>query len=266
MLPFTDFTDSLNLRRGNANLLPEFTNSLELTYQNFFENGDNLLISAYYKQASDLITSYQFQEFDAALDQDLVITSYANSSNSLAYGIEFTLRNNISKSIELTSNVNLYNSRVDASNVEAGLINEQFTWFAKENINIKLPKSFMLQLSAEYQGPAAFTPSDGGGHRHWRGVTNSAQGYTLGRGYVDFAVRKDLFKRKGNLTVSIQDIFATRKSGSHSESEFFIQDSWRIRNPQTVRVSFSYRFGKQDMSLFKRKNNRVNSAGSDMMQ
>lgn len=265
LLPFTDFSDSLNLRRGNANLLPEFTNSLEFTYQNFFESGDNLLISVYYKQASDLITSYQFQEFEEDLQRDVIMTSYANSNNSRAYGVEFTLRNNLGKAVEFTSNLNLYNARVDASNVEAGLINEQFTWFAKENINIQLPKSFMLQLSGEYQGPAAFTPSDGGGHG-WRGVTNSAQGYTIGRGYVDIAIRKDLFNRKANLTVSVQDLFGTRKSGSYSESEFFIQDSWRLRNPQNIRVNFSYRFGKPDISLFKRKNNNTNSEGMDMMQ
>lgn len=266
LLPFTDFSDSLNLRRGNANLLPEFTNSMEFTYQNFFQSGDNLLISVYYKSASDLITSYQFQEFDASLDRDVIVTSYANSNSSQAYGAEFTLRNNFGKAVELTSNLNLYNSRVDASNVEAGLINEQFTWFVKENLNIQLPKGFMLQLSGEYQSPAAFTPSDGSGRRQWRGSTNSAQGYTIGRGYVDAAIRKDLFKRKANLTVSMNDIFGTRKTGSHSESEFFIQDSWRLRNPRVVRVNFSYRFGKPDFSLFKRKNNRMNSEGMDMMQ
>lgn len=265
LLPFTDFSDSLNLRRGNANLVPEFTNSFEGTYQNFFKSGANLLVSVYYKQASDLITAYQFQEFDPDLNRDVIITSYANSSNSEAYGVELTLRNKLTKAIELTSNVNLYNSKVDASNVEAGLVNERFTWFAKENIDISLPAGFTMQISGEYQGPAAFTPSDGGGHG-WRGVTNSAQGYTIGRGYVDAAVRKDLFKRKANLTVSIQDIFGTRKTGSYAESEFFIQDSWRIRNPQTVRVNFSYNFGKVDSSLFKRKNNRMNTEGMDMMQ
>jgi hypothetical protein len=36
-MPFTDFSDSLNLRRGNVQLLPEFTNSLELSYQKIFQ-------------------------------------------------------------------------------------------------------------------------------------------------------------------------------------------------------------------------------------
>jgi len=35
------------------------------------------------------------------------------------------------------------------------------------------------------------------------------------------------------------------------------QNSWRRRDPTFVRLNFSYRFGKFDASLFKRKNNRV---------
>lgn len=266
LMPFTDFSDSLNLRRGNADLLPEFTNSLELTYQNIFSKGHNLLVSAYYKQASDLITAYQFTEFNDQLDEEVIVTSYANSNSSYAYGAEFTLRNSITKSIELSSNINLYNSRVDASNVETDLVNEQFTWFIKENLDIRLPKDFTVQVSGQYQSRAAFTPSDGGGHRHWRGVTNSAQGYTLDNWFVDLSMRKNILKRKGTITLSIQDILRTRRSGSYSETDLFIQETFRTRNPQQVRVSFSYRFGKPDVTLFKRKNTKMNTEGMNMMQ
>ena len=31
--PYTDYSDSLNLSRGNPNLKPQFTNSLEMAYQ-----------------------------------------------------------------------------------------------------------------------------------------------------------------------------------------------------------------------------------------
>ncbi|MEM6805382.1 MAG: outer membrane beta-barrel protein, partial [Bacteroidota bacterium] len=142
---------------------------------------------------------------------------------------------------------------------------EQFTWFIKENLVIKLPGQFRLQITGEYQSPAAFIPSEGGRRFGWRGVNNTAQGFRKEFWFVDAAVRKDLFKRKASLTVSIRDIFRSRRTGSYTESEFFIQDSWRIRNPQVVRVNFSYRFGKPDMSLFKRKNNNFNMNGSDMM-
>ena len=268
LMPFTDFTDSLNLRRGNPDLLPEFVNSFEITYQNIFEKGDNVLISAYVKQASDLITAYQFAEFSPDLQQDLIIRTYANSNSSIAYGMEFTIKNTFFKKVELTSNINLYNSRVDASNVEEGLINDQFTWFLKENLQIRLPAAFTLQINGEYRSRAAFTPSDGGGRfGGWRGgPTNTAQGYTLANWFVDVSVRKSILKRKGSITFSIRDIFRSRETGTFTQSDFFIQDTWRIRDPQVARLNFSYRFGKTDTSLFKRKNNNQSSSGMDMMQ
>ena len=265
LMPFTDFSDSLNLRRGNPNLLPEFTNSFEVTYQNILNKNHDILVSAYFKQASDLITTFQTTE--VINEREVLINSYDNSNSSYAYGVEFTMRNTIGKAIELTSNINLYNSRVDASNIQDGLINEQFTWFAKENLTIKLPASFRLQITGQYQSKAAFTPSSGSSRfRGWRGTTNTAQGYTLPYWFVDVALRKDLFKRKASLTVNMRDVFRSRETGTYTGTEFFIQDTWRIRNPQVISVNFSYRFGKPDASLFKRKNNNVNMQGSDMMQ
>ncbi|GAB4406631.1 MAG: outer membrane beta-barrel family protein [Bacteroidia bacterium] len=267
LMPFTDFSDSLNIRRGNPDLLPEFTNSLEVSYQKILNKNNDVLASVYYKQASGLITTYQFTEYVDVFDREVVVASYANSNSSIAYGVEFTLRNTFLKIFELSSNINLYNARVDASNVEVGLVNEQFTWFVKENLTVKLPADFRLQLTGEYQSPAAYVPSGGGRGfgGPWGGVTNTAQGYTLGYWYVDAALRKDLFKRAASVSVSVQDIFRSRRTGSYTESAFFVQDTWSLRNPQLVRVNFSYRFGKPDMSLFRRKNNNFNMQGNDMM-
>ena len=72
--------------------------------------------------------------------------------------------------------------------------------------------------------------------------------------------------RRASLTLSIQDIFRSRRSGAYAASDFFVQESWRIRDPQVARLNFSYRFGKMDASLFKRKNTNVNSEGMDLMQ
>ena len=47
--------------------------------------------------------------------------------------------------------------------------------------------------------------------------------------------------------------------------QFFSQQFNRIRDPQLVKVNFTYRFGKLDVSVFKRKN--MNSSGTqDAMQ
>lgn len=60
-------------------------------------------------------------------------------------------------------------------------------------------------------------------------------------------------------------MFRTRKQDQHSESQFFTQDYYRLTNPQMVRINVSYRFGKMDLSLFKRQNTK-STANQDAMQ
>jgi len=266
LIPFPDFSDSLNLSRGNPNLRPEFNNSLELNYQKVFSKGHNLLVSAYFKHTSNLLTRYLFQEYDPAIFRDTVIVStFQNANFSQAYGMEFTMKNTFWKRIELTTNLNLYNSKVDATNVQAALENQQFTYFVKENLSLKLPKNYTVQFNASYQSRTAFdTGGNRGGFRgNWGGPTSTAQGYTIPVWYVDFSVRKDIWNRKGSITLSVQDIFRSRRMGSFTESEYFSQETWRRRDPQLVRVNFSYRFGKFDVSLFRRKNTRIEMDGMD---
>jgi outer membrane receptor for ferrienterochelin and colicin len=213
-----------------------------------------------------LITNYQFTERDPNGEGEIVISTFANSNSSEAYGMEFTVRKQITKNLDLTSNINLYNYRVDASNVESGLINDQFTWFLKENMNVKLPAGLTLQISGQYQSKTAFSPNEGRGRfRGFGGSSNSAQGYSTPYWYVDLALRKELFKRKVFLTVNMEDVFASRRQGSYSESALFIQENERWRNPQVVRLNLSYRFGKTDTALFRRKNMNSNEGGADMM-
>ncbi|MFZ9694959.1 MAG: outer membrane beta-barrel protein, partial [Chitinophagaceae bacterium] len=64
LLPFTDYSDSLNISRGNPNLVPEFTNSLEVSYQKTFKNKDNFIASTYFKHTDNLITRFQDQELN----------------------------------------------------------------------------------------------------------------------------------------------------------------------------------------------------------
>ena len=268
-MPFIDFSDSLNLRRGNPQLLPEFTNSFELSYQTLFAKGQNLLVSVYYKQATNLITSYLTTEYNDDLAREVVVTTYANANSSHAYGAEATLKNNLFGWLDLTTNVNLFQAKVDADNVEENLNISRLSGFFKEVVQVKLPRNWFFQLNGEYRTRASFTPSNnndpfrggpGGGPS-----PNTAQGYSIANWYADASLRKDFLSRKASLTLSVSDIFRTRKMGTHIESSLFLQDTWSIRNPQTVRLNFSYRFGKMDTSLFKRKNMKTNMQGNDMM-
>jgi len=172
-----------------------------------------------------------------------------------------TLKNNITKWWELTSNFNLFTSKID---IDIPSIPEQdqfASWFVKINNNFKASKNLSFQLSGSYQSKSILPPggSGGGGGRGGGmfGQSTSAQGYVKPVYYVDAAIRYNFLKdNRASLSVNMSDIFRTRVSDIHSESPFFIQDVFRRRDPQILRINFNWRFGKFDASLFKRKSNK----------
>ena len=165
LIPYTDYSDSLNLKKGNAGLKPEFTHSLELSFLKVINTQNNILVSGYFKTSTDLITNYQMIEYDTLLMRNSIISTYQNANASYVYGGEFTSKHSLKKWLEFTINVNAYYSIIDAKNIEVNLTNEQFSWFAKGNFTIKLPKNFSIQLSPEYRSATAVPISSGGGGR-----------------------------------------------------------------------------------------------------
>lgn len=275
LIPFYDVSDVLNISVGNPALRPEFTNSFELNYSIPLGGGHSFLTSAFYKHTNNLITRYQSLEKDVplptgALDSAMVI-SYINANSSQSYGVEFTSRNPLAKWVEVTTNLNVYNAKIDNSGLDATLgVNDRWAFFGKTIFNFRLPSNFSIQLSGDYQS-RTLVPQGGGGGGGRRGgggggfmggASGAAQGYINPNYGVDIAIRKDFFKDKRlSATLAVNDIFRTRIYSAHSENAFFVQDMWRRRDWQVFRLNLSYRFGKLDASLFKRKNTRMNEGG-----
>ena len=266
LIPFIDYTDSLNITKGNPNLVPEFTNLFELSYQNQISNGHNFLSSVYFKNTDNLITRNQYRDKNpnpAKLDS-FIISSYANASRSYTYGLELTSKDKIAKWWDLTTNVNFFNATIKAGNIAGGTDNNLFSWFAKINNNFKLPKNYSIQLSGDYQAKTLVAQNGGGGNggggrgsgpMFGGGNLPSAQGYIKPLYGADIAIRKDFLKNNAaSLTLQFSDIFRSRLNSTHSESKYFVQDYDRRRDPQVLRLNFNWRFGKIDASLFKRKN------------
>jgi outer membrane receptor protein involved in Fe transport len=265
LIPYYDFSDSLNISRGNPNLVPEFTNLLELSYDINFKNGNNIIATAYYRQTNNLITRFQYRDKNPnpAKDDSIFISSFANASSSNAYGLEVTSSNKIAKWWSLTSNVNIYNSKINGNNLESDLTNQKVSWFGKLNNTFTLPKNYSIQFTGDYTSRTILPPNrsgGGGGMFFGGGNLSTANGYTDPVYGFDLAIKKEFLKDKAaSLSLSMNDIFRTREYRTHSTSNFSstiysIQDNERRRDPQMLRLNFNWRFGKFDVSLFKRKN------------
>lgn len=270
LLPYIDYADSLNISRGNPGLVPEFTNNAELSYQQPYGKNGTFLGSVYYKNTTNLITRFQGKENLAG--RDVIVSSFINANQSYVYGLELTNKNNITSWWDLATNINFYGSQLKVNGQPD--ITDKLSWFGKVNSNMRLPKNFTVQISADYQSRSVMPPGGtgggslfGGGGGGFRGMmfgqSNTAtQGYIKSNWGVDLAIRKEFLKEKrGAISLNINDIFRTKRNFVHSESALFVQDYWRQRDPQLARINFSYRFGKMDATLFKRKNLKAEREG-----
>ncbi|GAB3354526.1 outer membrane beta-barrel family protein [Arachidicoccus ginsenosidivorans] len=258
LIPVYDYSDPYNIRVGNSNLKPEFTNLFELNYNIRYGANNNFLVSGYMRQTMDMITRYQY--IDSKVDpsnDSTIVNSYINANTSYTYGLELTDKMTLAKIWDLTGNVNIFNSIINTKDIDGSNIrNQQWSWFAKLNNTFKLPAGFSFQLSGDYHAKTVLP--NGSSNRHGWGGSNlgTAQGYISPYYRIDAAVKKDWKWGEGNslsLTASIGDIFGTNKHDSYSRTAITEEYSSRFRTPRIVRFTLSWRFGQIDKSLFKRK-------------
>jgi outer membrane receptor protein involved in Fe transport len=278
LIPFVDYSDSLNVSRGNPMLRPEFTHVAELSYQFNVSKGNTLLLTAYGRYSENLIIRNQVINYSEVLGRDVIINTFDNAKSSLATGIEFVAKTSPKPWLDITANFNLYNSSIDGTNLNSNLTNSISSWWTKLNIAIKLPKGFTFQSLVDYSSKRALTVASSerggnvgggggggmGGGGNWGGTDNTVQGYVLPTYALDVSLRKEFGKPKNLVfSISMQDVFRTRVQFTHSETDLFTQDTFKRRDWQFVRFNLNWKFGKVDAVLFKRKNMRQNTEGME---
>lgn len=249
IVPFIDSMDVFNMTKGNPSLKPEFTNSLELQYLNNFTRKNTLIAAVYYKYTNNLITRFIEKESNGYL-----INTYINANSSYATGIELISTNGIKDFLDITTSVNVYNSKINSSAYQSWTSSARWAWYGKLNLLFKLPAQFTIQLAAMYQSKSSLPVSDG--DRMWGPpmdkVQSTSQGYIDDFWALDLSIRKTFFDKKFAINLAVSDIFGTKRYISVSKSDFFYQDYNRLMNPYMIRLNLSWTFGKMDTSIFKR--------------
>ena len=253
--PFIDINDPLNIQQGNPDLKPEFRNSYEFNYSKKYENNSNFLGVVYYRNTvgditrySDTLTEVQYEQLNnAAVDPNAILNTFINSKSNNALGVELTFQQKFNPNFDVTPSASFAYRKVNADFDKLNLSNEGFNWSAKITANYKIitadPSSLFnklgFQFSGQFESPRVFP-----------------QGKRLRRYGADFAMKKDIFKNdKGSLTFSINDVFNTQRWGTIYDTENFYQETYRRGDGTSFRLTFNYKFGKGDFSLFKRNNN-----------
>ncbi|MEZ5004203.1 MAG: outer membrane beta-barrel family protein [Chitinophagales bacterium] len=223
LLPFFQYADTRNYFSGNPNLNPEYTHSMELGYQRYLKNG-TFLGSIYYRYKTGIIERITFLEEDG-ITRSIPI----NLSDGHDYGFEISLNYDFFDWWTATGNMNAYRSV--KSGVFEGVDYGSDTYAMNFQISTKFTVAKILDLQPSF---------------NYRSKEQTAQGIRKASYALDFGAGVEVLKGKGKLTLSVTDIFNTRRRRWISETdEFRIEGDFRFRQSRQVKLSFNYILDKK---------------------
>jgi outer membrane receptor protein involved in Fe transport len=221
--PFLDDSDSRNLRIGNPELRPEYTNSYEIGHQ-WSRKRKSLTTSFFVKETNDLIQRYS--NIDSA---GIKTSSWWNQGSRRDEGIEVILMLPLPSSGQLRFTGSFYHLSNQVGDVEFASDARGWSYnlnlFANQSWGAE--KNWKWQLNGMYRGPSV-TP----------------QGQFNGFAYMDANLQRKLLD--GNLTIAIKlsDVFNTREWSYTSDFGNLYQENRFKRESQNVFLTATWRLGK----------------------
>lgn len=239
--PYVNYNDPTNISYGNPELKPELTESFELSYS-LTKDVKNATISLYYKITDDLIDNYRFVDSFGRTN-----STYNNLATNYASGM--SINGGIMKlgKIILNGTLNFYYQKVESAQFD-GLKNDAFSYSANGFANVNITPTLGITFWGFVNSPKLTT----------QGKQNSYFLYSIG-------LRKDLWKKKGGITLGIDNPFHPKLNlGSEFSSTSFTYKAVNKFLGWGIRLGVDYRFGKMEFNTNQKK--RKGNLNDDLKQ
>lgn len=222
LLPFSNYNDPRNNTFGNPNLRPEFTNSFEVGYLRYFQNG-SLLTSVYYRRTTGVI-----ERLTLPADDGTTIRYPVNLGIRNAYGLEFNFSYDFTDSWNINADMNFFREIVDGEFEDQNYSNDTYTFSGRANTQVDITDNIKVQASYRYRAPRRTT-----------------QGKMLSSASFDLAASFDVFQGKGTLTIAGRDLFNQRiRRMVIDQPDFQSESEFQWRRSQQVTATLSYRLNR----------------------
>lgn len=223
--PFSSFTDNRNFRVGNPELQPEFTDSYEFGLLQNVRNS-TLYYGIYYRYTKDLIQRVSLEPNE----QGQRVSIPQNIGFARALGIEVNASQEFTDWYRVSGNFNFFrNETVGMVGDTIDLGAEAITFTTRISNNFKFQDVLDGQVNINYRAPQ-----------------DMPQGRRLSITSVDLGFSRDILSNNGTLSLSVRDLFNSRKWRSITELPTFYEEStwqWR-RGPQFI-LTFTYRLNQK---------------------
>ncbi len=241
--PFIMVSDSRNVRIGNPVLAPELSNLAELNHLlPFFGGKATWLTSLFGRYTQDVITSYATP---LPSDTTILLNTFVNGSYSANGGWENILKIEPKQGLQFTLSGTMQYTDVSLGSAQGSTRNTGTNWNAKAIVNYRFMKDWTVQLNGEYES-ARIQP----------------QGKGLPQYGLDASLSHD-FTKKLTGVLSVNDVFYTRVWGNIIDTNYLYQESYRRREMRYVRFTLTWKFGEQNTSLFRRRNQPREPGGGE---
>ncbi|MBG0783328.1 MAG: outer membrane beta-barrel protein, partial [Bacteroidales bacterium] len=201
---------------------PIYTDSYELGYLRYWENA-SLNFNTYYRYSTDV-----FQRIETVDSSGITYTGPVNFAQNNSYGLELIGNARLYKWWNVNGSLNFYRSMTDGEANEIQYNTDYITLTGRVMNKFTVQRGFDMQLSLNYRGPMDMPQGT-------RDATWSA----------DFGASKDVFNGKGTLTLSVRDIFGTRRWAFETFAEDFYTNSEFRWSTTTITLNFNYRINQQ---------------------
>lgn len=241
--PIREFATPLITSFGNPELLPQFTNSIELNYTKTFKKG-SFSAGVFIRSIHDQISRILFPDETDPSGQKQILT-FTNFDNNTASGFELSANYKITKwwdiqpaidysSIKQRGVVFFFDPTTNTSSpIEREVTVAAFN--ARMNSNFKVNKRISFLLFGFY-----------------RGGVDGLQLNAKPMYKIDSGARYSLLNNKMNISLRFNDMFNTMRFGFDSEYPF-PQEGKFLWESRTVYFGVTYNFGGSKNKTLQRK-------------
>ncbi len=223
--PFFNIRNNFNIRVGNPNLLPEFTDSYEVI-SIFNLKKASINASVYQRNTNAVI------ERVSTFENNVNITMPMNIGTNRTTGVELNGDYSPNSWLKLTGDFNLNYFVREGEFQQQSFDFSGDQWSSQLTSKIALPANFDLEITGNYQSG-------------YRTVQSTISGFA----FADFGLRKKLKGGKAVINLGIRDVFASRIQESVIErSNFYLYDFGQ--RGRFVTLGFSYGFGKGEAMTY----------------
>ena len=251
--PRMDFSDSTNISYGNVDLLPAYSNNLELNYLKTWER-HTLSAGVFWKYQEGAVQNIKYMDADGKTMKN----TYLNVAKRQDLGVEVVAKNRLfGELLQLTTSANFYWNNI--ASVDEDIMHQDtmihvnlagqniFAGSVRINAQFLFTKNFSGQISANYRSPRVV-----------------AQGTTSHSYSIDIGLRHTFLNKQLALALNVRDLLDSRARRNSTWGDGFWQFSENRWHSRTISLTLTYNFGNQQGRRKGRQGEDMMGGGDDM--